>query len=163
MRVITQALGELLDSLRPLTVEWQDDVARRVIARLRELPIKPVYTEADVRDILENGKPAGRLTGAAFEEGLLIIRLFLGLSKDQFTGVLIDALGPGGARLNRYRRDPAEFVSRLLDIGLLDGMAAEVNCEMHWSDTLASGCAAGGEVRFPDRSAGGGRRISSRW
>ena len=137
MRVITQALGELLDSLRPLTVEWQDDVARRVIARLRELPIKPVYTEADVRDILENGKPAGRLTGAAFEEGLLIIRLFLGLSKDQFTGVLIDALGPGGARLNRYRRDPAEFVSRLLDIGLLDGMAAEVNCEMHWSDTLA--------------------------
>ncbi|HEX2940605.1 MAG TPA: DpnII family type II restriction endonuclease [Rhodopila sp.] len=136
MRVISQNLGELLGSLRPLTVEWQDDVARRVVERLKSLPIQLVYTEVDVQAILENGLGPKRLTSKAFDEGLLIVRLFLGLSKDQFSAVLADALGPGGSGLKRYQQDPAFFLACLTDLGLLDAMGAEATRQLHWSDTL---------------------------
>lgn len=87
MQVITQTLDEILASLRPLTVEWQDEVSQRVITRLKDFPIKTQYTEADVSDILNGG---------LFEDGMLIIRLFLGLSKDQYSAALRNALGAGG-------------------------------------------------------------------
>ncbi|MDV7392878.1 hypothetical protein RZS08_16025, partial [Arthrospira platensis SPKY1] len=79
MEVIDQTLEEILGSLCALTVDWEDDVARRVIARMRTLPVQDVYSVADVRDILDGGP---------FNDGLLIARLFLGLSKDQFTAAL---------------------------------------------------------------------------
>jgi hypothetical protein len=85
VQVVVQTLDEILGSLRPLTVSWQDDVATRVIDRLKALPVTATYGEGDVRQILETGK---------FEDGLLIVRLFLGLSKDPFTTALVDALGP---------------------------------------------------------------------
>ncbi|HEY2133840.1 MAG TPA: DpnII family type II restriction endonuclease [Acetobacteraceae bacterium] len=136
MRVIVQTLDELVGSLRPLTVEWQDDVAHRVVDRLKGFPVQDAYTEADVRRILENGETARKLTSKDFEDGLLIIRLFLGLSRDQFSGVLADALGPGGSGLKRYQKDPAFFLARLTDLGLLDAMVAEATRQLHWSDTL---------------------------
>ena len=37
MKVIAQKLDDILDSLRPLTVEWKDDTASRVIDRLKVL------------------------------------------------------------------------------------------------------------------------------
>ena len=79
MQVIAQTLDQILASLRPLSVEWQDEVAQRLIERLKGFPIKTEYTESDVSDVL-NGGP--------FEDGMLLIRLFLGLSKDQFSAVL---------------------------------------------------------------------------
>ena len=35
MEVIAQKLDDILASLQPLTVEWQDDTARRVIELLK--------------------------------------------------------------------------------------------------------------------------------
>lgn len=133
---VTQALSDILDSLQPLQVEWQDDVAKRVIDRLKAFPIKEAYTEGDVRAIIENDKPVNRLTGQDFEDGLLVIRTFLGLSKDQFSGALADALGEGGAGLQRYKKDPANFLTALTDLGLLDAMVTEVKRPLHWTDTL---------------------------
>ena len=43
MEVIAQKLDDIVDSLRTLTVEWQDDTARRVIDRLKALPVKKAY------------------------------------------------------------------------------------------------------------------------
>lgn len=40
MEVIAQKLDDIVDSLRPLTVEWKDDTARRIIDRLKALPAK---------------------------------------------------------------------------------------------------------------------------
>lgn len=136
MRVIAQTLNELLETLRPLVVEWQDDVAHRVVERLKGYAVKSIYTEADVKNILENGKPTQKLTSKEFDDGLLIIRLFLGLSKDQFSGLLADALGPGGSGLNRYKANPSGFLTALTDLGVLDAMVAEATRELHWSDTL---------------------------
>ena len=127
MEVINQGLSDILDSLQPLAVEWQDDVARRVIERMRQFPVKAVYSEDDVRAILENG---------SFGDGLLILRLFLGFSKDQFSGLLIDALGEGGIGIKRYKANTAGFLATLTDMGILEAMAAETSRESHWSDTL---------------------------
>jgi len=85
MEIVAQSLDDILSTLRPLTVEWQDDVSRRVIAQIEALPVKDSYTVADVRKLLDT----------RFDDGLLICRLFLGQSKDQFTSQLSAALKEG--------------------------------------------------------------------
>jgi DpnII restriction endonuclease len=136
MRRVIQTLPDILNSLQPLKVEWQDDVAAWVIERLKAFPAKDAYTEGDIREIIENTKPVSRLTGQDFEDGLLVIRTFLGLSKDQFTGALAEALGEGGAGLQRYKKDPTGFLTALTDLGLLDAIVTEVRRPLHWTDTL---------------------------
>ncbi len=135
MRRVIQTLPEIIASLQPLQVEWQDDIARRIIERLRTFLVKNAYAGEDVQAIIKNGKSAARLTGQDFEDGLLIVRTFLGLSKDQFSGALTKALGEG-ADLQRYRKDPPEFVTALIDLGLLDAMMTEVKRPLHWTDAL---------------------------
>jgi len=44
MEFIAQSLEDVLATLRPLVVEWQDDTARRVIAEIEALPVKSSYT-----------------------------------------------------------------------------------------------------------------------
>ncbi len=136
MRRVIQTLPEIIASLQPLQVEWQDEIAKRIIERLRAFPIKDSYTGEDVRAIIENGKSVARLSGQDFEDGLLIVRTFLGLSKDQFSGALAEALGEGGAGLQRYRNDSPRFLTALMDLGLLDALMTEVKRPLHWTDTL---------------------------
>jgi hypothetical protein len=126
MQRITQTLPEILASLQPLTVDWKDPIAVRVIEKLRALPIRDVYTIDDL----------GRFLADDFDDGLLICRLFLGLSKDQFTSALADALGDQGSGKTRLKRDRAGFLAGLAAMGILDAMSAEVSREVHWSDTL---------------------------
>ncbi|RYF37886.1 MAG: hypothetical protein EOO38_25565, partial [Cytophagaceae bacterium] len=136
MKIVTQTLDEILKSLQPLIVEWQDDVAHRVVERMKTLPAKATYDVGDVAAILEGGKSLNKLTSAEFDDGLLIIRLFLGLSKDQFTGVMTTALDPGGIGLKRYRADTTVYLDALVSQGILDAMMLEVNKPLHWSDTV---------------------------
>jgi DpnII restriction endonuclease len=126
MQAVSQTLDDILATLRPLAVDWRDPVALRVIDKLKSLPIKAAYAETDVAALLD----------AEFEDGLLICRLFLGLSKDQFTGILAEALGDGGAGVTRYRKDRTAFLNALSGLGLADCMTAEVHRQNHWSDTL---------------------------
>ena len=126
MQVIAQTLGDILSSLRNLEVDWRDHTAIQVIAQLRRIPVKAAYTVADVQDLLE----------ADFDEGVLICRLFLGLSKDQFTGRFHASRGDAGIGVTAYRANRAGFLKDLLSLGLLDSMAAEANREPHWSDVL---------------------------
>ncbi|MHC2662572.1 hypothetical protein ACVIYH_005931 [Bradyrhizobium diazoefficiens] len=126
MQRVVQSLGDILANLRPLTVDWQDPTAIRVIAKLKSLPVSDNYTLDDI----------GRLLDHDFEDGLLICRLFLGLSKDQFTSSLVEALGDAGAGKSRFKRDRAGFLAGLAALGIADAMVAEVKREVHWSDTL---------------------------
>jgi hypothetical protein len=126
MEVIAQRLDDIVDSLRALTVEWQDETARRVIAKLRALPRKTSYSAADVEALLQGN----------FDDGILMCRLFLGLSKDQFVSVLRCARGDAGIGVKSYHADPAAFVRDVLSTGLLDAMAGVANHKPHWSDTL---------------------------
>ena len=51
MEFIAQSLEDVLATLRPLVVEWQDDTARRVIAEIEALPVKSSYTVSDLKEV----------------------------------------------------------------------------------------------------------------
>jgi hypothetical protein len=127
MEFVAQSLNEIVTTLRPLTVDWKDETARRVIDRLKAFHVKQVYRAEDVKALLD----------PAFDDGVLICRLFLGLSKDQFTSVLRNAMPEGGIGVTRYRSDPAVFIDTLERVGLLEAMAEVANRAPHWSDVLA--------------------------
>jgi hypothetical protein len=126
MEVIAQQLDDIVDSLRPLTVEWRDETACRVIDRLKTLPVQQAYTAEDVKVLLDGN----------FDDGLLLCRLFLGLSKDQFVSVLRGLRGDAGIGVKSYRADRDAFLNDVLSTGLLEAMAEEANRKPHWSDVL---------------------------
>ena len=146
MEVIVQKLDDIVDSLRPLTVEWKDDTARRVIDRLMAIPMKKAYTTEDVKALLDDN----------FDDGILICRLFLGISKDQFVSVLRGIRGDAGIGVKSYRADQAGFIEAVLSTGLLEAMAEEANRKPHWSDVLVErlrsgrGSAISGQKRGRD-------------
>ncbi|HKN71852.1 MAG TPA: hypothetical protein VJX30_12520 [Terriglobales bacterium] len=126
MQVIAQKLDDIMASLQPLTVEWQDDTARRVIQSLKRLRVKKVYTTEDVKALLDTH----------FDDGMLLCRLFLGLSKDQFVSVFKGIRKGAGIGVKSYHANPDAFIDDLLSTGLLEAMAEEANRRRHWSDVL---------------------------
>lgn len=126
MQVVAQKLDEILATLQPLIVEWQDDVAKRVIAEIEAIPPKPSYSVTDLQVILDKH----------FDDGILIIRLFLGLSKDLFTPAIQETLGGGPAGVKRYLADRPVFLDGLVRLGILDAMAEQTNRTPKWSDVL---------------------------
>lgn len=132
MILVTQTLEEVLAALQPLEVEWEDDTAIRVMARLRTWPEKREYTVDDVHALLRG--VGNGLDG--FDDGLLIARLLLGVSKDKFEIMLKSALGVGGTGVTRYRNDPDGYVEALDKLGLTGAMTREVNRPLHWTDTM---------------------------
>jgi len=126
MRIVAQNIDDIVESLRPIAVDWQDDVARNVIERLLQIPIRSSYSASDLHALLNED----------FNQGILIVRLLLGLSKDAFDAQLKATLGQGGSGVTRYRRDPDTFIQTLIDFGVLDVMALEINRIPHWSDVL---------------------------
>ncbi len=126
MEVIAQKLDDILATLQPLTVEWKDETAERVINRLKRFRAKKSYTAEDVKPLLDEN----------FEDGILICRLFLGLSKDAFVSAFKDVRGSAGIGVKSYHTDPDAFLDSLLDAGLLDAMAATANRKPHWTDVL---------------------------
>lgn len=122
-----QTLDEILSSLKPLEAEWCDDIAQRVIDELRRIPEKSQYDENDVTQILNNLK---------LDEALLIFRLFLGLSKDQFTPRLQKALVTTGSGTTRSRKSVAQYVAAMMTLGICEKMQERINAKSHWSDVL---------------------------
>ncbi len=136
---VAQTLFEIEVSLQPLKVEWEDEVAERIIGRLKTFPMKSYtsYTEADIQAIIENNKPLVQLTSRDFDDGMLIIRTFLGLSGDQFLSALNEIIGEGGTGLQRYEKDSAGFLIALTDLGLLDATVTHICTRTpHWTDVL---------------------------
>ena len=144
MKRHTQTLGEILGALGALEVDWQDETALRVVERIQALPSKTSYDREDV---------AGVVDGGPFEDGMLIVRLFLGLSKDRFQGALANALKTGGAGAKRWKAEREIFLDALVELGAVEAMTVEVNKPLHWSDTLVErlrsgrGSAISGQTR----------------
>jgi hypothetical protein len=126
MQVIDQKLQEVTDGLSPLAVEWMDDTASNVIARLAALPKKEEYDRDDVAALLNDD----------FEEGILCARLFLALSKDAMEAELRQTLGHGGIGIKRYKAECEAFLDALEQLGLPGAMADTINYEPVWSDIL---------------------------
>jgi hypothetical protein len=126
MEVIAQKLDDIVNSLQPLAVEWKDETAYRILDQLSHFPAKEAYTVEDVRALLEQN----------FDDAMLIFRLFMGLSKDQFEAFLRGLRDEKGIGVKSYRADREGFIDDLLSTGLLEVMAEAVNRKLHWSDTL---------------------------
>lgn len=126
MEVIAQKLDDIVASLQPLIVEWKDETAHRVVDRLTHFPSKGSYSVADLKALLDED----------FEDAILIFRLFMGMSKDQFVSFLRGIREEKGIGVNSYRAGPEGFIEDLISAGLLDAIAEEVNRELHWSDVL---------------------------
>lgn len=122
----TQTLAEILDRLSPLPTEWEDETATKTIAKIEAIPSKTSYGVADIESLLD----------ADFKLGILVARLFLGLSDDDMETALKEALGAGGTGVKRYGTDKANFLNTLVGLGLLDAMAETVNRPLAWSDIL---------------------------
>lgn len=126
MEFIAQHLDDIVQGLRPLTVEWQDETANRIINRLTQFPVKNAYTTADVRALLDEN----------FDDAVLIFRLFMGFSKDQFVSVLRAIRDKNGIGVKSYRADRDGFIEDLVATGLLEAMSQEANRKAHWSHVL---------------------------
>lgn len=126
MKLIKQTLSSILKNLGELEVDWKDDAAKFVIKYLENMSIKTQYSDQDIKDILSD----------KFEEGILICRLFLGLSKDSFTSALNKQLGPGGAGINRFKKEEDKFIEALKTLGLIKAMIDQTNRQAKWSDVL---------------------------
>jgi hypothetical protein len=53
VRIVSQKIEDILDSLRHLEVDWRDETASQVIAKLQALPVKAQYSIDDVRALLD--------------------------------------------------------------------------------------------------------------
>lgn len=126
MEFFQQQFDDIIANLSPLDSSWNDETAEKVIAKLKAFPTKENHTIDDVVKLLDED----------FENGLLISRLFLSISKDELETQLSINLGSGGIGLKRYRANPTEFISALTDLGLLHKMDEAVNYKPTWDDIL---------------------------
>lgn len=132
MRIADQTLDEILVSLTELEAAWQDATSSRVIDLLRSFPSKTSYDAEDLR----------RLLGADFEDGKLVVRLFLGLSKDELETALQAQL-PSGTGITAYRAAPDRYLDALVSLGATNAMNELVNTPLTWTDLLIERLRAG--------------------
>lgn len=131
MKRYRQTLDELLQHLSPVGSSWRDAHADAVIERLERLPAQAVYTRADLLRLFE----LATTDRERFDAALTIVRLFLDLSKDEFTAVMRDRLGKG-LGIKKAAQAPEEFFGALEALGLLERMAEAVNRPLAWHDVL---------------------------
>lgn len=137
MKRSRQTLEEILNELSPVDTGWQDAHAEAVIQRLNRLPKKIKYGRSDLAFLLDNsGRDEAVSAKDYFLEGMTVVRLFLDLSKDEFTAALKDRLGPG-IGITRLKENGSEFYAAIEDLGVLSRMAAIVNTPVSWEDLLS--------------------------
>ena len=121
-----QTFEEIESSLMPVEASWLDKHAEDVITLLRKIPRKEAYTSDDI----------GKLLDRDFDTTITAARLFLDISKDDYTQRMREILGAGGIGIKRYQNDTAEFLAALNSLGLPEAMTSSVNHRTHWSDIL---------------------------
>ena len=121
-----QEIDELLRALSALSIEWQDDMSRKAIAVLDGFVVKPAYDREDIVRMLKED----------FETGTLIVRLFLGMSKDTFEAEMRGLLGSKGIGVRRFLRDQAAYLAALEQLDLIRAIQTTTNRAPKWSDIL---------------------------
>ena len=76
------------------------------------------------------------LLASDFRIGILIVRLFLGMSDDDMETALKDRLKAGGTGMKRFASERRRYLEAIADMGVLEAMAATVNRPLVWSDLL---------------------------
>src|SRR6476661_3237109 len=126
MQRYRQTFEEIIAKLSPIATGWQDEFAGSVIQVLGSLPARDSYSRADLRTVLESN----------FEAGMMLIRLFLDLSQDEFRGALKAIQGKAGVGVKSFRSDPDAFLAALEKLGALEKITATVQTPLTWRDLL---------------------------
>lgn len=126
MRRYEQTFKELSSCLSAIETTWRDAVSERIEELLLRFPERPEYSDEDLRPLLDEDFKAARA----------VLRLFSGLSKDEFEYALRAAGGGKPCGVKEYQRDPAAFIDRLRKMGVLDRAARLVNRPVGWRDLL---------------------------
>lgn len=145
MKRVRQTFKDISDSLTNLEVDWMEDPhAGAVIKALQSLPTGRKITRGDAIKLLESD----------FRVGCTVLRLFLDLSKDEFTRITAELFkDSGGAGVTNFRSNSDAFVAKLEETQILERMSAEVNRPPEWSDRLVGlfqggwGSAVKGQLR----------------
>lgn len=112
-----QNFDDIIEALMPVEASWLDQHAEEVITALKDIPAEAKINEIMVQEIFDKD----------FNVGFTVARLFLDLSKDEFTIRLKEKFtGPGGAGVSRYRKDRDYFIKVLADMSLLAKMNAAI-------------------------------------
>ena len=126
MKRYRQTFEEIEAALIPIESSWLDSHAEEVIISLKNLPIKKTYDVSDVAALLDSD----------FKTADTALRLFLDLSRDDYTHRLREALGPGGIGTKRYQSNPTSYLAAMVKMGILTAMTTAVHQPAHWSDVL---------------------------
>lgn len=126
MRRYTQTFEELSAKLSAIDTTWRDAYSERVERALHAIPEAPTYEPADVKRFLD----------IDFKAGMTVLRLFSGMSKDEFHYALRGVSEGRSIGVTEYRRDPDRFLGWLAAIGVLDRMQETVNRPVSWRDLL---------------------------
>lgn len=122
-----QTLDKLVGALMPVEATWLDSHGEKVLETLKNLPQKELVLRTDVQSVLDED----------FDIGSTVIRLFLGLSQDEFTIALKGVLpGPPGQGVMRFRRDKEAYLEALECLGILTAMRTFMTQPLHWADVL---------------------------
>lgn len=127
MKRYRQTLEEMVSLLSPVDTTWMDEHSAAVVTRISELPIKNEYSRDDLANLLSED----------FEVGITLLRLVLGMSKDEFQLHMNQHLvGPGGAGVKRFTRETHVFLDALDDLGSRETLAGLVHRPVDWKDIL---------------------------
>lgn len=127
MKRYRQTLDEVISLLSPVDTTWMDDHSTAVMAMVAELPVKTAYTRDDINKLLADN----------FDVGITLVRLVLGMSKDEFQLHMTKHLvGSGGSGVKRFQRQNDAFLDALDELGLREMLAGLVHRPVDWKDIL---------------------------
>lgn len=113
VRRTRQKLEEITSLLSELESSWKDAHAEAVINMIHDLPQGRTYTLADVRQILSGD----------FDAGTTLLRLALGMSKDELGIAMRAALGEGRTGIKQYTADSDRYLKGLVELGVLTALS----------------------------------------
>lgn len=142
MKRYRQTVEDILARVSDIETSWKDDHSEAVVRLIARLPQKDEYCTEDVERLLEND----------FHAGVTVVRLVLGLSKDEFTVAMRAALGPGGAGVTRFRKDRQAFLRAIDSLQVAPALSDLVNTPISWRTILIE------RLRFGRGSAIKGQR-----
>ncbi len=127
MKRVRQSYEEIAGSLSQLDVDWMEDPhAEAVISLLAAIPTSKMIEAVDVINLLQND----------FRAGSTVLRLFLGMAKDEYDRD-IPLLFPGAGKSTEFKQDPENYVRTLdRELGLFKRMTEEINRPLQWADRL---------------------------
>lgn len=131
MKRYRQTVEEILEKLSPVETTWRDAHADTVIEQLEALPVNDGYTREDLAGLFD----LQHTNRQKFDADLTLVRLFLDMSKDEFTASLRDFFGKG-LGIKKAAQDQEGFFTALEQMGLLDAMTETVHRPVTWSDVL---------------------------